>query len=220
MSGLPRAGQSVELHEPDGKSSLGRVQSAREGSVLVAVPTDAGIGVTAEPGAPFEVVWPGPGGVVVLPTTLARRQGASQLELWEFAPSAPARFEQRRQQARIAASGPVTLTLFPDLGPRSLPIAVGDPAPLHGSLIDLSEVALQCVVSAEADDPVVTSGAQVVCEFAPSGTHFSLRGVVHSAWTSAAPPRVRVVVQFDGGQADVATLTRFITAAHADTDQP
>lgn len=219
QSGRPRAGQSVEIHDADGKSSLGRAQSVSGESVVVAIGTPSAVALTAHAGATFDIVWPGAGGVTVLPARLLQRQGASQLELWEFAPVGEARSEQRRRQARIGVAGPVTLTMFSDAAARGLP-GPAMHSPLAGTLIDVSEAALQCLIAVEADDPVVTAGAAVMCEFAPDGSHFSLRGVVHAAWTVGAPPRVRVVVQFDEDQPEMVALAAFVTAAERDTDEP
>lgn len=217
--GRPRAGQSVEIHDAEGKSSLGRVQSASAASVVVAVGTTAAVALSTEPSGVFDVVWPGPGGVLILPATLTQRQGASQLELWEFAPAGETRFEQRRQRTRIAASGAVTLTMLPAQESQGLPGPAAHP-PLSGTLLDLSDAALQCVIPAGADDPVVTTGTQVVCDFAPDGSRFTLRGVVHAAWTVGTPSLVRVVVQFDPDQPDAAALAAFVAGADRDTDEP
>lgn len=216
--GRPRAGQSVEIHDVEGKSSLGRVQSASAESVVIAVGTTAAVALAAHTGATFDVVWPGPGGVTVLPARLTQRQGASQLELWEFEPASEARFEQRRRQARIGMTGPVTLTMLLDADAQGVPAEA--PAPLSGTLIDVSEAALQCVIAVNAEDPILATGQPVWCDFSPNGSHFALRGVVYTAWTVDAPPRVRVVVRFDPDQPETAALTAFVTAAEHDTDQP
>lgn len=219
----PHAGQSIEVHEADGKSSLGRVQTSSADSIVVAVPSVAGIAVTAAPGSEFDLLWPGRGGVSVMPTSLTRRHGASQLELWEFAPAGPTRFEQRRRQARIVAAGPVQLAVYSQADPASASPTDSNSnpeTPLDGELIDISEVAVQCVVPLHAGDPVLTAGTLVQCDFSPHGAHFVLRGEVHAAWTAEAPPRLRVVIRFDADQPGAAKLAEFVRAAEQDADEP
>lgn len=210
-TGSPTSGQSVELHESTGKSSLGRVQRASATELIVAVPTDAGIAKTAGPGSTFDVVWPQRGGVGVLPVTLTQRRAGPQMEVWRCAPRAAAHFEQRRQQTRIPSTGPLRLTVYPEMGPRAL--GSDGEASLRGVLVDISEVALQCVVMVGPTDVVITSGTRVSCSFTPDGgPDFALRGVVHSAWTEDAPPQVRTVVRFDDSQTGLDDLLRFVTS--------
>lgn len=175
---------------------------------MVALPRDAGIAVSAEIGAEFRIVWPSRDGIMNLLTTLARRQRTPQLDVWELTPAQPARFKQRRHQPRISVSGGITLTVDPDLDSSTT-----DPARLTGTLVDLSESAVHCLLSVEAGDAVVSSGTLGACEFSFAGSQFSLRGVVHSAWTEDAPPSVRVVMQFDPDQSELVVLARAITTA-------
>ncbi|MEO7125302.1 MAG: PilZ domain-containing protein [Nakamurella sp.] len=202
---LPSAGHSVELHELGGRSSLGRVQAATAETIVVALPIDAGIAASTGIGAQIRVVWPGRGGVMSVPTTLARRQRAPQLDMWELTPIHPAQFEQRRHQPRIPVSGGITLTIDPDLDS-----SVTDPATLSGTLVDLSESAVQCLINIDAEDAVVSSGTLGLCEFSFAGSKFSLRGEVHAAWTEDAPSCIRVVVQFDPDQSELVALARAV----------
>lgn len=192
----PRVGHSVEIHEPGGRSSLGRVQQVGA-TTLVAVPSDAAITMVGEVGASFEVEWPVSGGAMVQSATLSTRRSSPQVELWEFQPTAAPRFEQRRLRLRIPASDEITVTVLRD---------DGDDITLTGSLVDLSEAALQCVLELHLDDVIVAAGTPVVCRFPAGGTPLTLRGTVHAAWTVDIPPRVRVVVRFEPDQADAATL--------------
>lgn len=212
----PRVRQSVELKAADGTTSLGRVQAAAPDHVTLAVSFDVALADAADPGAAFDLTWPRPLGIMVLPVTLVERSGSSQMQLWELKPTAAAHFKQLRHETRVKIGGTVSLAVFPDLGPRSLPETDTDPQPLTGELVDLSEGALQCVIPVDAADAVIVSGSQVQCSFSPPGAHFELRGSVLSAWTSDSAPQVHVVVRFDYGQAQLDELQHYL----ADTEAP
>lgn len=203
---LPRPGQSVELHEANGKSSLGRVQTASAEVITIAVSADAAVAVTATDGKPFELRWADGSHARVLPVTLTARQGTTGLQVWEVAPAGPARFEQRRRQSRSAASGPISLTVFTGRGPQARPEPGRAFATLTGSLVDISDAALQCLVPTDATGAVIASDSEVLCDFALFGARYHLRGVVHAAWTADARALVRVVVRFDPDQPDLPAL--------------
>lgn len=211
---LPSVGHFVELHESgspgaSGRSSLGRVQEASAGRIVVALPADAAIAAAGTVGALFEMVWPGRGGVMIQVATLTERHGGTQLELWEFATNGAARFEQRRHEPRVPATGAVRVTVSGD------PALPQDAATLTGSLVDLSAAAVRCLVTVGADDVVLSSGSRVQCDFALAGTPVSLSGVVHTAWTQDAPPSVRIVVQFDADQPGLAEVAAHVSDAEA-----
>lgn len=212
---LPKAGHSVELHEPSGKSSLGRVQSANSDSVVVALPSDAGIAASSGIGTEFRIVWPGGGGMLSLMALLAHRQHGPQLELWELTPTTAAEFAQRRLQPRIAVRGAITVRIASD--PDAL---LSGHTTLTGRLVDLSESAVQCLLEVGADDVVVSSGSRCVCDFSLGDSRFSLQGSVLAAWTEDAMPSVRVVVRFDTDQSALVALARAVLDATAPTTQP
>lgn len=204
-AGLPRPGQSVELHEADGKSSLGRVQTALPGAITIAVPADAAVAVAATDGEQLELRWPNGQQAGVLAVTLTSRQGSTGLQLWEVTPTAPVRFDQRRRQYRTAADGPIALTVYTERGPQP-PGSGAASATVTGTLVDISEAALQCLVPTDATDAVISSETPVLCDFSLDDIRYRLRGAVHAAWTADARALVRVVVRFDPGQADLAAL--------------
>jgi hypothetical protein len=213
-AGLPSIGHLVELHdfgspEATRRSSLGRVEGASAGRIVVALPADAAVIGAGRVGALFELIWPGRDGVMIQAATLTERHGGSQLELWEFASNGAARFEQRRHQPRVPVSGAITVTV------ESGPSVPQQPATLTGSLVDLSARAVRCLLAVEADDAVLSSGARVQCTFAPAGTPVSLSGAVHAAWTQDAPPNLRIVVQFDADQPGLDVVSQFVTATDA-----
>lgn len=200
----------MELHDTQGRASLGRVHAVDEDALEVVLPFDAALTAGIGEGATVHVTWSVPGGVALLSTSVAERTGAAQIEIWRLTPLGPARFDQRRQEHRVSMNEPVLVTVYPNLGPRPLPETRDDPSPLTGTIIDLSPSAAQCVVSADLDDPVMHSDTQVTCEFTLADRRLALRGSVLTAWTSADSSLVRVVVQFDAGQPDLAVVVDFI----------
>jgi hypothetical protein len=209
MAALPSIGHFVELHATNGRSSLGRVQEASAERLVVALPSDAGVASAGTVGDAFDLIWPGPdGGVMILGSTLSGRHGATQLELWEFAATGAAHFEQRRHEPRIPVSGAVRMTIDPDAEQWQGPA-------LTGSLVDVSATAVQCVVNVGAEDVVVTGGTRVRCELTLEGTPVSLRGEVLAAWTEDSQPTVRVVVRFAADQPDLAVVSRYVAATAA-----
>lgn len=204
---LPAIGQFIELHATNGRSSLGRVQEASPQRLVVALPSDAGVASVGADRAPFDLVWPGPdGGVMILDGTLAGRHGATQLELWEFETGGSARFEQRRHEPRVPVDGAVRLTIDPDAEQPQI-------TALTGTLVDLSATAVQCVVNVGAEDVVVTGGTRTLCEFTLAGGPVSLHGEVLAAWTEDSQPAVRVVVRFAADQPDLDLVSRHVAAA-------
>lgn len=205
---FPQPGSSVELVELGDRSSLARVQLLEDAAVTVVMPFDAAI--TAATGADFTLTWPAQGGVATVPVTVIERTGAAQIQLWRLRTTGPVRVEQRRHERRVPVDGKITVAVYPSLGPRALPATQDDPRPLTGTLIDLSTSAAQCVVRAEADDAVMHTGSQVTCHFTLGDRDLALRGSILGAWTGDTSPLVRVIVQFDAGQPDLALVVDYI----------
>ncbi|MBN9610077.1 MAG: hypothetical protein J0I11_12270 [Actinobacteria bacterium] len=203
-TGLPRPGQSVEMHDAAGKSSFGRVQTASAAAITIAVPADAAVAVAATDGERLELRWSAGPHAGVLPVTLAARQGSIGLQVWDVTPTGPARFEQRRRQDRTAADGAITLTVYTHRDPPSASDAVM--ATVTGSLVDVSEAALQCLIPTDPTDAVIVSETPVLCDFSLGGSRYRLRGSVHAAWTEDARALVRVVVRFDPEQPELTAL--------------
>ena len=79
-------------------------------------------------------------------------------------------------------------------------------ATVTGSLVDVSEAALQCLIPTDPTDAVIVSETPVLCDFSLGGSRYRLRGSVHAAWTEDARALVRVVVRFDPEQPELTAL--------------
>lgn len=231
---LPRAGQSIEIHELGGKSSLARVQEVAADRITVAVPADAAVAVTVATDAAehdqLELRWSDGSHAGILPVTLSARQGSAGLQLWDLTPAGAIRSEQRRRQDRTSAQASITLTVYPQHEPDShahpgaaatgsdtrdtdgARDARGAAPTVVGQLVDISEAALQCAVPTDGNGAVIVSGTPVDCAFTLGGNRYRLRGSVHTAWTADAEALVRVVVQFDADQPDLAQLHEHLAA--------
>lgn len=194
------------MHEADGKSSLGRVQTSSARTITIAIPADAAVAVSARDGEQLELRWPDGPQAGVLPVTLTRRQGTTGLQVWEVTPTGPAWFDQRRRLRRTSTDGPIALTVYTVRGPHEVENTEAIAATVTGSLVDISEAALQCLVPTDATGAVIVSETPVLCDFSLSGYRYLLRGTVHAAWTADVRALVRVVVRFDPEQPDLATL--------------
>lgn len=216
---LPRIGSSVELHEVGGRTSLARVHEIGDETVTVVLPFDTAITAASDPKWAFDLTWSVPGGVAVLPVTVTERTGAAQIQLWKLTGVGPARTQQRRHEPRVPVGEDVTITVFPELGPRALPATENDPRPLSGRIMDISASAAQCVVTSGADDVVLHTGMVATCDFTLSGAPIVLRGSLLDVWTAAGNDQIRVVVQFDSGQPALTRVVDYIgSSAAADTD--
>lgn len=207
---LPDVGSTVELREPGGRASLARLQSIDPGGYTVVLPVDAAITASPEPEWNFTLSWPMPGGAAVVPVTITDRTDSAQICIWRLAATGPVEVEIRRMERRVPVEGEVSITVYPELGPRALLATASDPKPLTGSLIDISPSAVQCVVDTSQDAAVIHSDTVATCEFDLDGEHLSLRATVLGAWSTADSQRLRVVLIFDAGQPALADVVDYI----------
>lgn len=146
-----------------------------EGSSAVAVAVPRSLPGELEPpqpGDPFELSWPGPRGLVVVPVVL-RERVRDGVPLWWFEPSGPTDVNQRRSYVRagVRAPFPVRVVLEWELPER------GSAA---GELQDLSEGGLRVHLRG--------SGSDACPEGAGVGVRLTVVDVVDGQGSSATAP--------------------------------
>ncbi|MFL6163931.1 MAG: hypothetical protein ACJ74U_17135 [Jatrophihabitantaceae bacterium] len=203
--GLPRAGASVVLQDEDGGEHRSSVHACGPDLLTVRRPAALPPGVPLLIGAELVVSWvSGDNAVSKVRAQISRIRYDGDLLLWDLSPRGEPWREQRRRWARIEVSGPITVTEVVD-EVRSLP-----PGVEHGELLDVSEVALRCVIAAGA---IWASrrNARLRLSFAVAGQEFQLDGLVlTSRLSAAAASRRELVAQFEPAPEQIEALRRFV----------
>ena len=210
---LPPPGEGVVLQDEDGGEHRSAVHAAAE-LLTVRRPAALAPGTPLLIGAEVLVSWSsGENAVSKLRSRIDRIRYDGDLLLWDLAPIGEPWQEQRRRWARVELTGPVTVTeVVAEL--RALP-----PGVEHGELLDVSEVALRCVIAADA---IWASrrNAEVLLSFtlpASEPGSFELTGrVLTSRIRNDSPSRREVVVQFEASAEQVESLRRYVTSRLAE----
>jgi hypothetical protein len=204
---LPEVNDPVVLVDESQREYRSRAEDVRVGLVVVARPLDLRVDDPLGPGREVNVVWTDDDGVsTVLPTRILAAHAEGTLDLWSLAVTGPAVRQQRRQFVRSPAMGPVVLSVGDD----------EEADPVHGTLLDVSEAALRCLVEVGAADALLTSGDQVVAQFRYGNGDFAVPGRVEFLRASAHPSEVeQVVVVFDEPVTDGDDIRREIFAQEA-----
>jgi len=204
---LPGTGTSVELLDSDGGRHRSQVAGTSGERLTVLRPAALPPGAPVLIGAEVTVSWTaGENLVGLVAARIARISYAGAELLWELEPTGEPRTEQRRQWARVPASGPVELTeVVDDLRSTA-------PGVVAGELLDVSEVAVRCAVPADA---VWTArrGGQVRLSFELAGAAVSASGrLLLSRLPAGTPGRREVVVQLEPDPVSVEELRRYVAA--------
>lgn len=210
---LPRVGTGIVLRDLTEAAYASRIESWDRQTITVVKPVGVPAAFPYPVGTPFDVVWPSPAGVHVLPVELAATRSEGQVLLWELRPVAEPWVEQRREFVRVPAFGRVVLTTDAGDDPDVAPLT------LQGYLVDVSEAAMQCSVWAEPDDALLVTGSRVVAEFTAHGAGFSRLGIIHGVRQGAQDHEMTVVVRFDQTDAEAKALRREVFAAQLDLRQ-
>ncbi len=202
---LPQAGDRVALRDEDGGEHRSSVHAAAPESLTVLRPTALAPGVPLLKGAELVVSWAsGENAVSKVRARIAAIRYDGDLLLWDLALLDEPWSEQRRRWARVELTGPITVTEVVD-EVRSLPAGTE-----YGELLDISEVALRCVISAGA---IWASrrNAQVRLSFALLDEVLELNGrVLTSRIPGGMPSRREVVAQFEPAPEQAEALRRYV----------
>jgi len=215
---LPQPGDGVVLHDEDGVEHRSAVHAAAE-LLTVRRPAALAPGTPLLIGAEVLVSWSaGDNAVCKLRSRIDRIRYDGDLLLWDLAPIGEPWQEQRRRWSRAALTGPITVTEVAAEA-RSLP-----PGVEHGELLDISEVALRCVIPAGA---IWASrrGAQVRLSFAfpdqalPDQACELVGKVLTSRIPKGTPDRREMVAQFEASPEQLESLRRYVAGRLADAER-
>lgn len=214
---LPQQGAGVVLQDEDGGEHRTLVHAAATESLTVRRPAALAPGVPLLIGAELVVSWSsGDNAVGKVRARIAAIRYEGSLLLWDLALVGEPWQEQRRRWVRVEVTGPITVTEVADES-RTLPAGVE-----HGELLDISEVALRCVIAAGA---IWASrrNARVQLSFSLRDEAFELAGrVLTSRIPAGTPSRREVVAQFESAPEQVESprqlesLRRYIAGLAAD----
>lgn len=203
MDVLPVVNELIVLRDHDEREYQSRVEDLRTGAMTVAQPLDLPVGHTLGPGSDLLATWHCPRGIAVLPIRLTAVYAEHALRLWSAIITGPGWVEQRRRFVRIPASGPVRL--HPVGGEEGA-------APVPARLIEISEGALRCTISAEALTGLGEPGP-VVADFGFGDEIFAIPGQIRYQRTGVHPDDpMQLVVEFDEPVRDADALRKLIFA--------
>jgi hypothetical protein len=204
---LPQSGERVELLDEDGGEHRSAIHSVSDGMLTVRRPAALAPGVPVLIGAELVVCWSaGEDAVSKVRGCIAAIRYDGDLLLWDLALVGEPWREQRRRWARVELTGPITVTEVVDEA-RSLPAGSE-----HGELLDISEVALRCVIPAGA---IWASrrNARLRLSFTLPDQPFELNArVLTSRVPAGTPNRREVVAQFEAAPEQLEALRRYVAA--------
>jgi hypothetical protein len=202
---LPQAGDRVVLEDEDHGEHGSSVHASLPELLTVRRPAELAPGVPLLIGAELVVSWSsGNNSVGKVRARISAIRYDGDLLLWDLGLLGEPWHEQRRRWERVELTGPITVTEVVD-ETRALPAGVE-----HGELLDISEVALRCVIPAGA---IWASrrNARLRLSFVLWDEPFELDGRV---LTSRIPPRTpsrrEVVARFEPEPEQVEALRRFV----------
>ncbi len=213
--GLPQSGERVELLDEDGGQHRSVVHAGSDGRLTVHRPAALAPGVPVLIGAELVVSWSaGENAVSTVRARIAAIRYEGDLLLWDLALAGEPWREQRRRWARVELTGPITVTEVVD-EVRSLP-----PGNEQGELLDISEVALRCVIPAGAIW-AARRNARLRLGFSLPDGPLELAGrVLTSRVPAGTPNRREVVAQFEAAPEQAEALRRYVAAKLSAADQP
>lgn len=207
---LPGIGDPIALRDPAGFYYASRVEGIDDDAITVARPADLKAGIVYDSGLALDLVWTQATGVHVLPTELAATSVERQVRLWHLDVVGDSYTEQRRDYVRVPVSGPIRVAVAPRLAGEAESPSVEDGASeglpadgiaVDGTLVDVSEVATQCVLPVGLDDAFFTVGRRVRCQFGLGSADFDVAGRIVIRRPSDGIRQSRAVVRFDDGSA-------------------
>jgi hypothetical protein len=207
---LPQPGDGVVLKDADQTEHRSSVYASAPELLTVLRPADLVPGAPLLIGAELVVSWSsGTDTVAKVRARIAATRYQGDLLLWDFALLGEPWSEQRRGWTRVQVSGPITVTQVVQEG-LTLPGAVE-----QGELLDLSEVALRCVIAAGAIWASRRS-ARIRLSFALHEQELELAGrVLTSRLSPGTPSRREVVAQLEPAPWQAEVLRRYLAARQA-----
>ena len=204
---LPQSGAGLDLRDEDGGEHRTVVQAVAGELLTVRRPAALAPGVPVLIGAELMASWSsGENAVTKVRARIAAIRYDGDLLLWDLALLGEPWQEQRRRWARVTLTGPITVTEVVDEA-RSLPAGSE-----HGELLDISEVALRCVIPAGA---IWASrrNARLRLRFALPDRQFELDGrVLTSRIPAATPDRRELVAQFEASAEQTEAVRRYVAS--------
>lgn len=211
---LPQAGDRVVLRDEDGGEHRSSVHAAAPELLAVRRPAELAPGVPLLKGAELVVSWAsGDNAVSKVRARIAAIRYDGELLLWDLELLDEPWHEQRRRWARVELTGPITVTEVVD-EVRSLQAGVE-----HGELLDISEVALRCVIS---DGAIWASrrNARIRLSFALLDEAVELDGrVLTSRIPGGTPSRRELVAQFEPEPEQAEALRRYVAGRLSEAEQ-
>jgi hypothetical protein len=204
---LPQAGDGVILQDEDSGEHRSLVHAGASELLTVRRPAALPPGVPLLIGAELVVSWSsGDNAVSKVRARIAAIRYEGDLLLWDLALTGEPWREQRRRWTRVEVAGPITVTEIV-AETRSLP-----PGIERGELLDVSEVALRCLIAASA---IWASrrNALLRLDFALAGEQFQLDGrVLTSRIPAGTPSRREVVAQFEPAPEQAEAIRRYVAS--------
>ena len=202
MDPRPSINTLVTLLDADDNEYRSRVEDVATDLVTVARPLDLLSEHEFRVGTELLVSWSCSNGVAVLPVRLASAQTDGNVPTWSLSPSREGWIEQRRRYVRVPASGPLALRV------RGADHAV---EALAGTLVDMSEGALRCVVDIAKADELETDEVNATFRF---GDHqFDIPARITFRRSGTQPSEViQLIVVFDEPVREADLLRRQVFA--------
>lgn len=188
MMSIPGPTTAVVLRDQHGGLYRSEVLQSRHNQLVLSQPTDQ-TGRELAPGTRLLVTWPDDRSLLVLPVVLVDRREDGGVETLITSVDGASWREERRQYARSAIAASLRICYRDE--------NTGDITEAAGELIDLSEVALRCVVSA-ADQALCRPRTPVSAEIEVGSDLFEVPGhVLLGKQTDREDAGLELVVLFE-----------------------
>lgn len=188
MMSIPGPTTAVVLRDQHGGLYRSEVLQSRHNQLVLSQPTDQ-TGRELAPGTRLLVTWPDDRSLLVLPVVLVDRHEDGGVETLITSVDGASWREERREYARSAIAASLRIYYRDE--------NAGDITEAAGELIDLSEVALRCVVSA-ADQALCRPRTPVSAEIEVGSDLFEVPGhVLLGKQTDREDAGLELVVLFE-----------------------
>jgi len=160
---LPQIHRLVTIVDQDGREYCSRIEDVAPSMLVVARPLTLPVEHCIAPDSPLEVRWPDPAGLTIAPVRLRETVLRDTLGLWVTELDGELFRQQRRRFVRVSALGQLEL-----MTPSGTPFAH-----VAGYLLDVSEAALRCLLSAP-DAELVGEATELLASFEFAGIRSTL----------------------------------------------
>jgi hypothetical protein len=150
-----------------------RVEGLEGGALTLARPFGLPLETGLDDGRPFEIEWTSQIGTHALPVRVTERSIDGKIRVWHAQPTGPVRTINRRAHVRVPVAVPMSIEV--------------DGTTITGSLVDVSEAAVRCVIRGALPEAPATddasaggdTGREVRVTFTLGADEFSLKGTVY-----------------------------------------